>query len=137
MRGCSSFQLTSKSAPAASIVTATLCRLLVSYFQGCKFVLLFSLQPRYRLTFQMQWAPLNAITLGISCSENNSRLITFTEDMKIAVLLYIEEKAARVPKQKLISNPVAEIITCYRCGAVLYLLRKQCSFVCFMSFRSK
>ena len=55
-------------------------------------------------TITVQWTLLNVITLGISFSDNNNRLITLTWEMKTVILLYHEGKVARVPRQNLISN---------------------------------
>ena len=62
-------------------------------------------QAKFQTKFsQLQWTLLNVITVGTSFCDNRNRLIALTEEMKTAILLYHEAKAARVPRQNLISN---------------------------------
>ena len=56
------------------------------------------LQRTINADFEVQWTLLNVIILGTSFSDNDNRLITLTEEMKITIILYHKGKAARVPR---------------------------------------
>ena len=46
----------------------------------------------------VQWTPLNVITFVNTKNDNNNRLITLTEKMKIAILSFIRRRKNKLNK---------------------------------------